>query len=46
MLKKNKGHIVTIASTASFVGVGGLADYTASKAAILSFHEGMSRATM
>jgi NAD(P)-dependent dehydrogenase (short-subunit alcohol dehydrogenase family) len=41
MLRHNKGHIVTIASTASFVGVAGLADYTATKAAILSFHEGM-----
>jgi all-trans-retinol dehydrogenase (NAD+) len=40
MIKKNRGHIVTIASTASYVGVAGLADYTASKAAILSFHEG------
>jgi all-trans-retinol dehydrogenase (NAD+) len=39
MLRHNKGHIVTIASTASFVGVAGLADYTATKAAILSFHE-------
>jgi NAD(P)-dependent dehydrogenase (short-subunit alcohol dehydrogenase family) len=41
MLRDNKGHIVTIASTASFIGVAGLADYTATKAAILSFHEGM-----
>lgn len=41
MLRHNKGHIVTIASTASFIGVAGLADYTATKAAILSFHESM-----
>jgi short-subunit dehydrogenase len=40
MIKNNKGHIMTVASTASYGGVGGLADYTASKAAILSFHEG------
>lgn len=39
MIAANKGHIVTIASTASYLGVAGLADYTASKAAILSFHE-------
>ncbi|KAH7412180.1 hypothetical protein DE146DRAFT_674521 [Phaeosphaeria sp. MPI-PUGE-AT-0046c] len=39
MISANKGHIVTIASTASYLGVAGLADYTASKAAILSFHE-------
>lgn len=43
MIKANKGHIVTIASTASFIGVGGLADYTATKAAILSFHEGLNQ---
>jgi all-trans-retinol dehydrogenase (NAD+) len=43
MIATNKGHIVTIASTASYVGVAGIADYTASKAAILSFHEGLSQ---
>lgn len=41
MIANNKGHIVTIASTASYIGVAGLADYTASKAAILSFHEAL-----
>lgn len=40
MIRANKGHVVTIASTASYVGVAGMADYTASKAAVLSFHEG------
>jgi all-trans-retinol dehydrogenase (NAD+) len=39
MIAANKGHIVTIASTASYVGIAGMGDYTASKAAILSFHE-------
>ncbi|KAL6707057.1 hypothetical protein ACN47E_004809 [Coniothyrium glycines] len=43
MIKQNRGHIVTIASTASYVGVGGLADYTASKAAILAFHESLNQ---
>ncbi|KAH7393047.1 dehydrogenase/reductase SDR family member 8 precursor [Pyrenochaeta sp. MPI-SDFR-AT-0127] len=43
MIAENKGHIVTIASTASYVGVGGLTDYTATKAAILSFHEGLNQ---
>ncbi|KAH7073658.1 hypothetical protein BKA63DRAFT_415911 [Paraphoma chrysanthemicola] len=43
MIAANKGHIVTIASTASYVGVAGLADYTASKAAILAFHESLSQ---
>lgn len=40
MIARNKGHVVTVASTASYVGVAGMADYTASKAAVLSFHEG------
>jgi all-trans-retinol dehydrogenase (NAD+) len=41
MIAKNKGHIVTVASIASFTGVAGMADYCATKAAVLSFHEGM-----
>jgi all-trans-retinol dehydrogenase (NAD+) len=40
MVAQNKGHVVTVASSASYIGVAGLADYTASKAAVLSFHEG------
>lgn len=40
MIENNKGHIVTVASMASYVGVAGMADYTATKAAVLSFHEG------
>jgi all-trans-retinol dehydrogenase (NAD+) len=43
MLRHNKGHVVTVASTASFVGVAGLADYCATKAAILSFHEALNQ---
>ncbi|KAF1844675.1 dehydrogenase/reductase SDR family member 8 precursor [Cucurbitaria berberidis CBS 394.84] len=43
MVKANKGHIITIASTASYAGVAGLADYGATKAAILSFHESLSQ---
>ena len=39
MVRQNKGHIVTVASLASFVGLAGMGDYTATKAAILSFHE-------
>jgi all-trans-retinol dehydrogenase (NAD+) len=42
MLRENKGHVVTVASLASFLSVAGFADYTATKAATLSFHEGMS----
>lgn len=40
MLKQNKGHIVTVASMASFVAVPGIADYAATKAGALAFHEG------
>ncbi|KAG9195693.1 hypothetical protein G6011_00814 [Alternaria panax] len=43
MLRHNKGHIVAVASTASFVGVAGLADYCGTKAAILSFHEALNQ---
>lgn len=40
MLAAKKGHIVTMASTASFITPPGLVDYCASKAAALSLHEG------
>lgn len=43
MLRNNKGHIVTVASLASFISVAGMVDYTATKAAILSFHEGLNQ---
>lgn len=46
MIARNKGHVVTVASTASYLGVAGMADYTASKAAVLSFHEGMLRSVV
>ena len=42
MIKVNKGHIVTVASIASFVAIGGAADYSATKAAALAFHESLS----
>ena len=42
MALKNKGHIVTIASTASFSTVPTIVDYAASKAGALAFHEGLS----
>lgn len=40
MLKKNKGHIVEVASMASFVSIAGIADYAATKAGVLAFSEG------
>mmetsp|Transcript_53528 Transcript_53528/g.81215 ORF Transcript_53528/g.81215 Transcript_53528/m.81215 type:complete len:96 (-) Transcript_53528:154-441(-) len=41
MLKKNKGHIVTIASIAGHAGVQGLADYCASKFGAVGFDESL-----
>lgn len=41
MVKANKGHIITIASVASFVGMPGHADYGATKASALAFHEAL-----
>jgi all-trans-retinol dehydrogenase (NAD+) len=40
MLRKEKGHIVTIASMASFVAAPGLVDYCCSKVAALYISEG------
>jgi len=41
MIKRNSGHIVTIASTCGFIGAVGLSDYCASKHAVLGFHESL-----
>jgi all-trans-retinol dehydrogenase (NAD+) len=43
MIKKNKGHIITVASTASFSGIGLMVDYCSTKAGVLSFHEGLNQ---
>ena len=37
MLKRNFGHIVTLASAAGLVGVSGLADYCSSKFGAVGF---------
>ncbi|KAL9105528.1 MAG: hypothetical protein Q9227_009325 [Pyrenula ochraceoflavens] len=42
MLARDKGHIVTIASTASFITIPTIVDYNATKAGALSFHEGLT----
>ncbi|GAP87191.1 hypothetical protein SAMD00023353_2300730 [Rosellinia necatrix] len=42
MIQMNKGHIVTVASLASFVALPTGADYSASKAAALAFHESLT----
>lgn len=41
MLAENRGHIVTIASIAGWVGVRGLADYCASKFGAVGFDESL-----
>lgn len=41
MIENNKGHIVTIASMAGFVGISKLVDYCASKHAALGFDEAL-----
>lgn len=43
MIKKNHGHVVTIASLASFTTPAQMVDYCASKAAALAFSEGLSQ---
>lgn len=42
MVSTNHGMIVTVASLAGYVTAPGLVDYAASKAAAVSFHEGLS----
>ncbi|KAJ5778782.1 hypothetical protein N7520_002028 [Penicillium odoratum] len=41
MIHENRGHVVTVASVASFVAVGEMVDYCCSKAGALAFHEGL-----
>ncbi|RVX74889.1 hypothetical protein B0A52_01166 [Exophiala mesophila] len=40
-MSQSKGHIVTIASMASYTGTASLADYSATKAAVLGMHESL-----
>lgn len=41
MVKQNHGHVVTVASMASFVTQGKNVSYACTKAAALAFHEGL-----
>ena len=43
MIDRNHGHVVTIASMASFITGVGNVDYACTKAAALSFHEGLTQ---
>jgi all-trans-retinol dehydrogenase (NAD+) len=42
MLTKKKGHIMGVASLASFVTLASAVDYSCTKSALLSFHEGLA----
>ncbi len=42
MMAKNKGHIITIASSAGLFGVAGLMDYCASKFGAVGIHESLT----
>lgn len=41
MIRNNKGHVVTVASLASFVALSTSIEYSATKAGALAFHEGL-----
>lgn len=41
MIKKNHGHVITIASMASFMALGEMVDYCCTKSSALAFHEGL-----
>ncbi|OAL19848.1 hypothetical protein AYO22_09375 [Fonsecaea multimorphosa] len=43
MIKKNHGHVVTIASLSSFAAIAGVTSYAATKAGALAFHEGLAQ---
>lgn len=43
MIKRNHGHVVTVASMASFMVHAQNVDYTCTKASALAFHEGLGQ---
>ncbi|EXJ63591.1 uncharacterized protein A1O5_11352 [Cladophialophora psammophila CBS 110553] len=43
MIRKNHGHVVTIASMSSFATWAGITSYAATKAAALAFHEALAQ---
>lgn len=42
MIKANHGHVITIASAAGYVQAPNMIDYSCSKAAAISFHDGLA----
>ncbi|KAF4959058.1 hypothetical protein FGADI_1936 [Fusarium gaditjirri] len=43
MIKQKHGHIVTIASVASFITIASNIDYSCTKAGLVAFHEGLTQ---
>jgi all-trans-retinol dehydrogenase (NAD+) len=43
MLARKKGHIMNVASLASFVSLASAVDYSCAKSALLAFHEGLTQ---
>ncbi|KAF2874606.1 hypothetical protein BDV95DRAFT_487668 [Massariosphaeria phaeospora] len=43
MIARKKGHIMSTASLASFVGLAGMVDYSCTKAGLIAFHEGLTQ---
>lgn len=43
MITQRKGHIMSVASLASFVALAGAVDYSATKVALLALHEGLNQ---
>jgi short-subunit dehydrogenase len=42
MIEQNKGHVVTVASMASYLATCNLVDYCCTKAGVLALHQGMN----
>lgn len=43
MIAKKKGHVMATSSMASFVSLAGAADYAATKAGLIAFHESLTQ---
>ncbi|KAJ9295978.1 hypothetical protein DTO271G3_5553 [Paecilomyces variotii] len=43
MIREDHGHVITVASMASFLGLAEMLDYCATKAGALAFHEGLAQ---
>lgn len=43
MIKNNHGHVITVASMASFAALGEMADYCGTKASAMAFHESLTQ---